>query len=292
MKTLGFVGVGAMGRGMCDNLIDKSGLPLSLYDINPDNADYFKGRAEIMPSSLSVFEKSDAVFLSLPNSDIVNAVAGEFLNAGAAGKIVIDVSTSLPIATKALYEKFKACGGAFIDAPLLGGPANTAAGDAPCIVSGDRDKVDAVWRLIACYADPIDYLGASGTAHTAKLAMNFLGLGYATLVAQTFPLMEKLGVDARNLYEVMKPHYGTFAFNFYGNKTINRDYHLDFALGLGLKDMNYVKALYDQFNVPGFMLDGMIDLLRVSLKDGNGDKDYSRCAATMYQFLGLDPENK
>ena len=62
---------------------------------------------------------------------------------------------------------------------------------------------------------------------------------------------------------------------------------MDCALKLGLKDMVYVKKLYEEFNVPAFALDGILNLLRTSLKDGKGAKDFSQCAETMYEFFGL-----
>ena len=63
---------------------------------------------------------------------------------------------------------------------------------------------------------------------------------------------------------------------------------MDFALELALKDMTYVKRLYDKFNVPAFLLDGGLDLMRAAVKDGRGKHDTSEIAATMYEYLGLE----
>lgn len=92
---------------------------------------------------------------------------------------------------------------AFIDAPLLGGPDDTVAGSAPCIIVGDKEFIDRVMDLIGCYASPIDYVGKSGDAHLIKLAMNFRGLSYAVITAQMFSLMEKMGIDAKKLFSIM-----------------------------------------------------------------------------------------
>ncbi|HHT64781.1 MAG TPA: NAD(P)-dependent oxidoreductase [Clostridiales bacterium] len=290
MKRIGFIGVGAMGRGMCENLIQKSGCPMTIFDINQDNANYFSGKAAIASSPAEVLHNSDVLFLSLPNSDVIGKVTDEFFREGVKGKTVIDVSTSYPMATKQLYARFKDEGGVFIDAPLMGGPADTLAGNSPCMVSGDKEEIDKIMHLIECYASPIDYVGESGNAHTIKLAMNFTGLTYAVITAQMFPLMEKMGIDTKNLFRIMNEgSFGNWVFDFYGNKVVNRNYRMDFALELGLKDMTYVKKLYEDFNVPAFTLDGVLDLLRTSLKDGKGKKDFSECAATMYEYLGLNP---
>ena len=157
------------------------------------------------------------------------------------------------------------------------------------MISGDKEDVDSVMDIIACYATPIDYFGPIGSAHTVKIAMNFTGLMYAALTAQMFPLMEKLGIDTKNLFKVMSEGpFGNEPFNFYGRKFVEKDYHLDFALELALKDMVYMKRLYDKFNVPAFLLDGGLNLMREAVKEGRGKHDTSEIAAVVYRYLGLD----
>ena len=288
MQSVGFVGVGKMGRGMCDNIV-KKGYPTTVYDMDPEALAYFGDSATVASSSLEAFLASDVTFLSLPNSIVVEAVAGEFLKEDVSGKTVVDASTSYPESTKELHAKFTAAGGQFIDAPLLGGPADTAAATAPCMISGDPDAVEAVRDIVSSYATRLDYMGAIGSAHTVKIAMNFQGLMYAALAAQMFPLMEKLGIDTKNLYRIMNEGpFGNRVFDFYGRKFVEKDYHMDFALEMALKDMVYMKRLYEQFNVPAFLLDGGLCLLREAVKDGRGKHDTSEMAAVVYEYLGLD----
>lgn len=288
MRSVGFIGLGNMGRGMCENII-KQGYPVTLYDQDAAKMDYFAGRAACADSSLSVFTASKVIFLSLPNSDVIEKVVGEFLKQGFSGQTVVDTSTSYPESTKSLHKLIKEQGGHFLDAPLLGGPADTAAGTAPCMISGDKDDADAVMDIIKCYAEPVNYFGPIGNAHTVKLAMNFTGLMYAALLAQMFPLIEKLGIDTKHLFEIMNDKtFGNGVFNFYGRKFVNKDYHMDFALELALKDMNYVKRLYDKYNVPAFLLDGGINLMREAVKEGRGTHDTSEIAAVMYEYFKLN----
>ena len=101
--------------------------------------------------------------------------------------------------------------------------------------------------------------------------------------------MEKLGIDTRNLYKVMNDGpFGNPVFEFYGRKFVDKDYHLDFTLEMALKDMVYMKQLYEKFNVPAFLLDGGQSLLREAVKEGRGKKDTSEMAAVVYEYLGLD----
>ena len=234
MRSVGFVGVGKMGRGMCDNIVRK-GYPTTVFDMDPGSLAHFEGRATTASSSLEVFLASDVTFLSLPNSDVIEAIAEEFLEEGVTGKTIVDTSTSYPESTKQLHARFTAAGGQFIDAPLLGAPGDTAAGTAPCMISGDQDAVDSVRDIVGSYATPIDYVGPIGYAHTVKIAMNFQGLMYAALAAQMFPLMEKMGIDTKNLFRIMNDGpFGNGVFDFYGPKFVEKNYRMDFALEMAL----------------------------------------------------------
>ena len=289
MARIGFIGVGKMGRGMCHNLIN-AGHEMVVFDLDPENTGWFEGRAAIAPSALEACRNADIIFLSLPNSETVESVVGELIADGAAGKTVVDASTSDPDSTRKLCARLKSAGANMVDAPLLGGPDDTMAGNAPCIISGDKETADRLIPIISAYASPIDYFGEIGSAHTVKLAMNFTGLMYAALMAQMFPLMEKQGIDIQNLFKVMNEGpFGNWVFNFYGRKYVERDYHMDFSLGLALKDMTYMKRMYEKQNVPAFLLDGGLDLLRAAVKDGRASADYSEIAATMREYLGLEP---
>jgi len=292
MKNVGFIGLGMMGSGICSNLI-KQGNNLIVFDINENALKSFKDKANIAENSIEVFKKSDYIFLSLPNSDIVEKVVGEFISLGVRNKKVIDLSTSYPLSTRNLYKIFKKQGGSYIDAPLLGGPAEAAAGELTALVSGDKTDVDDIHDLIMSYCKHYDYVGESGNAHLIKIAMNFTGLMYAALLCQVFPLMEKYGINTKNLFEIMNGEiFGNWVFDFYGKKVVNKDYHLDFSLELALKDMCYMKRLYDEFNTPAFLLDGGLNLMRNAVKDGRSKQDMSSIAATMYEYLGLDTGEK
>ena len=67
MRSVGFVGVGKMGRGMCENIV-KKGYPTTVYDGDPDALACFRDKATTASSSLEVFLASDVTFLSLPSS--------------------------------------------------------------------------------------------------------------------------------------------------------------------------------------------------------------------------------
>ena len=109
-KHIGFIGLGNMGRGMCRNLI-RAGHTLTVFDTSEAAAEAFRGQAEIAGSVAQVGQNSDVLFLSLPNSNIVESVVAQLLETGLEGKILLDTSTSYPLSTQKLAQQVKEAGG-------------------------------------------------------------------------------------------------------------------------------------------------------------------------------------
>ncbi|MCD8170523.1 MAG: NAD(P)-dependent oxidoreductase [Clostridiales bacterium] len=286
-RRIGFIGVGNMGKGICHNVI-LAGHEVSVFDVDRERSERFSGQAHICSTLEDVCAGSDILFLSLPNSGIVEKVMDTVFSLGVKGKLVIDLSTSDPVSTRKLYGRMKALGGDFVDSPLIAGPQDAWDKTLTAVVAGDKEVVDSYDDLFLSYCKSYDYVGGSGNGHLVKLAQNWAGLLQAVLYAQLYPVMSHYGLEAETLFDVLNTEFfDNWFFRFYSKKYVNRTYDLDFSLDLGLKDLMYMKKLCDEIGVPGFMLDGAIDLCRITLKgkqDGHEVKDMSSIADTMYKL--------
>lgn len=287
MRKIGFVGLGNMGRGICHNLI-LAGNELNVFDLSREAMETFAEEAYLCRSAQEACSRSQVIFLSLPNSEAVESTVESFLEQGVAGKLIVDLSTSDPLSTRRLYARVKEAGGDFVDSPLIAGPQEAWEGTLSIVTAGDRDVVEAYDDLFRSYSRSCEYVGESGSGHLVKLAQNWAGLSQAILYAQIYAVMERYGIPAEKLYGILNTEFfDNWFFQFYSRKYVNRDYRMDFALNLGLKDLTYVKRLCDAIQVPGFMLDGAIDLCRVAMKEGRDRgirQDMSHVADTMYQY--------
>lgn len=290
MKKVGFIGLGNIGKGICGNLI-KHGYELAVYDVYRPAMERFEGRAYLAADPVDVLKNSEAVFLSLPKTEVVEATVEAFLEAGVEGKMIIDTSTSYPTSTRKLYEKVKAAGGKMIDAPLMAGPDEAEAGVLDIVVGGDEEDYEAAKELFDTYCATYKRVGPIGNGHLLKLAMNFIGLSEALLFAQLFPVMEKAGITPAELFKVFDESVlKNWTSDFYTRKYMDRNYRLDFALALGTKDLSYMKRIYDDYNIPGFILDGALELCNASLKEqvpGEPPIDMSYPCETIYRMLGM-----
>lgn len=290
MARIGFVGLGNIGKGICKNLIE-AGNELTVFDVSEKAMERFKGKAVLAGGLEEVCRNSEYIFLSLPNSQVVEHAIDVFIKEGIEGKTIIDTSTSYPVSTRKQYKRVKEAGGEFVDAPLMTGPQEAEEGTLDIVIGGDKEVVEGLSFLFETYCKKYSYVGGIGNGHLAKLAINFCGLSQALLFAQLYPVMAKYGFGQEELYNILNCEtLDNWVFQFYSDKYVKKDYRLDFALALGLKDLSYMKKLFEELNIPGFMLDGALDMCRVALKSQKPGEilDFSYPCQTMYEFVGID----
>ena len=285
MQKIGFIGLGNMGGRLCDAII-RGGFDVSVFDLREDVRASYESRATVSPSADALLDSCDTICLSLPSSKEIEPLVSAWVEKDLSGKTIVDFSTSHPMSTKALYAKVIAAGGRYADVPVVGTPAGAEKGTLVVPFGGDRDVFEEIRPLVSCFGDKYEYMGPSGCGDLTKLSINFLGLSYVGLYAMLFPMTEKMGIDNQILQKLIS-NSGTNCgvFQFYSSKMINRTYDMAFSLENAHKDLSYVKEMYESFQVPAFMLDGLLDMLRAGIRDGDGPRDYSASIDTMTRYL-------
>lgn len=286
MKQLGFIGLGKMGRGMCENLL-KKGFSLHIYDQSEDAVQDYALEADICATAADVMDKSEVVFLSLPSSLVVEKVIDSFNAEGLNGKTCVDMSTGDPFYAKRFYEFFKEKGGNYADSPVTGDPGAAARGEINTAFGGDPEVFEQVKPILSAFCRNCVYMGGVGMGDLTKLAANYIGIQYITIYTQIFTLADRMGMEPQRLYDFVLENtgMGCGAMKFHGPKIISGNRDVAFAADLALKDLLYAKKLFDHFNAPSFTLDGAITLLRTALKDEGKGKDITVCADVMKEYL-------
>ena len=287
--NVGFIGLGRMGSGCCSNIIAK-GHRVVVYDLAAGAMQAFRGRAQLARNANEVFEETDVTILSLPGYPEVEAVTAGFLEKLVQGKGVIDISTSSPVSSRRIHERFKAAGGRYLDAPLTGTPAMAAEGTLVVNVGGDVEDYTYYKPLIESFAKTSHYIGPAGSGNIAKLVSNYLAIMYEALYAECFPLAEKAGCDVAKLFEIISDSgvncgmYQNTVPKMCIRKTFDRGFLLDYCL----KDLSYFKLLFDEHKAPSLLLDAGINLFKLGHALGLGQEDASAVAKVSYNNLGLD----
>ncbi|MEF3308597.1 NAD(P)-dependent oxidoreductase [Paenibacillus sp. GYB004] len=289
MKTIGFIGLGRMGSGICRQLIE-GGYTLTVFDINESNSSAFADKAAVASTVEEVLDASSLVFLSLPGSPQVEAIVEQYIAHGVEGKTIVDLSTSYPLSSSKLHAQVKAAGGRFADASLTGTPMHAEQGSLIVTFGGDEDTFAECKPVIDTFASRgVHYVGGPGAGNIAKLANNYLSIMYIALYSEIFPLAEKLGFDTAKLFEIIG-NSGVNCPMYQSNaaKIVNKTYDPSFALDLALKDLSYVKKLFDEHQFPSFVLDGGLNLLRIGHQQGYGANDCSEMARVVRDMMGAE----
>ena len=174
-KSVAVIGLGNMGGGIASCLA-KKGYPLFVYDKSGEKREAFRDCAQPCASAEEAVRAGGTVLLSLPNSKVVEETIAALPDDAVEGKIFMDLSTSFPISTKELAGSLAKKGAVLLDAPLLAGPDEAKAGTLTAMVGGDEAAFTRVSPLLADFCETFSYVGASGSAHTMKIMMNFTGL--------------------------------------------------------------------------------------------------------------------
>src|SRR5579872_3449101 len=140
---VGFIGLGVMGREMAAN-IAKAGHEVSVYDVLPAAVAAMSGmRAATDVASCA--HDAELVITMLPDTPQVESVilgAGGLLENPPLGKLVIEMSTISPSATRAMASKLAAAGIALLDAPVSGGALGAKEARLSIMAGGERAAFD------------------------------------------------------------------------------------------------------------------------------------------------------
>lgn len=210
-RTVGFVGLGNIGEPLCRRLLAR-GVELLVHDVNDAAVARLSDSSAIpLPTPRDVAARADVVFLSLPNSAIIEAVAlGEdgLIRGFTPGKVLIDTSSARPSSTRRLAALFAERGVTMLDAPVSGGVARAKQGQLAVMVGGDRLVFEAHRDLLTAFGDQIFYLGDVGNGHTAKALNNLLSATTLASAVETVLLAERAGLKPAEFIDVVNASSG------------------------------------------------------------------------------------
>jgi 3-hydroxyisobutyrate dehydrogenase len=204
---VGFIGLGAMGRGMAANL-QGAGHELIVNDMVRAAAQPYLDRgATWADTPRELAQQVSLVFTSLPTpTDVQSVGLGEDgLAAGLAdGATWVDLSTNSVDVVRSLAATMKQQGVDFLDAPVSGGPGGAASGRLAIWVGGDQAVFDRYESVFSEMSDELRYIGESGAGTVAKLVHNMASLAQNMVLVEAMTMGMKAGVEPLALWEAIR----------------------------------------------------------------------------------------
>lgn len=278
IKTIGFIGLGNMGKPMAENLI-KKGYALNVFDLNKDVLDDMQGQgATVADSPKAACANADMVISMLPAGEHVKSVymgADGVLADIDSNTVVVDSSTIAAADAREVAEAAKAKGIRFVDAPVSGGTGGAAAGTLTFIVGGETEDFATVKPVLEAMGKNIFHAGGHGAGQVAKICNNMLLGVLMSGTAEAINLGVKNGLDAKTLSDIMLQSSGRNwtleVYNPYPNviETVpsSNGYAGGFMSKLMLKDMNLAKVTADDTGVATPVADQARDMYTKHVED-------------------------
>lgn len=252
--TIGFIGLGIMGRGMARN-IRAAGFPLFVYNRTASRMhDIADSGAQPTQSPADLASRCDIVITCVSDTPDVEAViagATGVLAGLRPGTLVIDMSTISPQTTVSLGERIRAVGGSFLDAPVSGGSEGAAKGTLSIMVGGAAADFERALPVFQAMGKNIVHVGAQGAGQTVKLVNQILVVGNALAMSEALLFAQAGGVDvAKALAAVSGGAAGSWMLSNRGPQILNRDWRPGFTIDLQQKDLRLVLDAADDNGVP------------------------------------------
>ncbi len=289
-QTIGFIGLGIMGRPMARNVL-AAGFALVVYDLMSEPVtELAKLGATAANSPAEVATASDVVLLCLPDSpDVEAAMTGrQGLLAGArSGQIVVDMSTISPVTARALAEKAAAQGVILLDAPVSGGQVGAANGTLSIMVGGDAEALEQIRPVLSAMGKTILHLGDSGAGQVAKACNQLVIAVTIEAVAEAMVLASKAGVDPAKVRAALLGGYANSrVLEGHGERFLARDFTPGFRTRLQYKDLNIALDTGRAYGAPLPAGALVHQLYAAMMARGDGDLDHSALITLIEELAG------
>lgn len=254
MAKVGFIGLGIMGHGMVENLLDK-GHDVVVWNRTTERTQPAEAKgASVADSPAGVASAAEIVMLCVSDTPDVEAVVfGEDgVHAGASeSTLVVDHSTISPKATRAFADRLSATGATWIDAPVSGGSEGAANGTLSVMIGGDADDVARALPFMEAFGSTMTHVGPLGSGQLVKAVNQILVVVTQLGVSEALLLAEAGGLDLdATLAAVEGGAAGSWMLSNRGPQMIERDWRPGFTIDLQQKDLRLVLEAADELGVP------------------------------------------
>ncbi len=241
---IGFVGLGIMGAPMAGHLV-AAGHTVYVNTRSKVPETIAKSAAIQCASPAEVAEKADIIFTMVPDTpDVERVLFGDKgiasgLANGGKGKVVVDMSSISPIATKEFAKKINALGADYLDAPVSGGEVGAKNATLSIMLGGDEAVFTRVKPVLELMGKNINLVGGNGDGQTAKVANQIIVALNIEAVAEALLFAAKAGADPAKVRQALMGGFASSKIlEVHGERMVKRTFDPGFRIELHQKDLN------------------------------------------------------
>jgi 2-hydroxy-3-oxopropionate reductase len=293
-ETVGFIGLGVMGRPMAKHILAKG---FKLVGCNRSRGavdEIVKAGGSAADTPAEVARQATVIITMVPDTpDVEQVLSGDHgvLSAVRRGSVVIDMSSISPVATRRLAADVSKRGATLLDAPVSGGEVGAINATLSIMIGGDAEALKRVRPILECMGNPerIVHIGAEpGSGQVCKIC-NQMAIGGALIgVSEAFAVAQKAGVDLARVREAL---LGGFAasrvLEVHGERMIKKNYVPGFRTRLYQKDLRLANEVAAAHGVAAPATAVVTQLVNALVASGGSDLDYSALGTVLFDLAGL-----
>ena len=293
-ETVGFIGLGVMGRPMARNLL-KTQFPLVVFSRSRGPVDEIVDAGATRASSpADVARQARTIVTMLPDGpDVAQVLEGEsgVFSALQPDSVIIDMSTIAPGTARRLAGNARERGAAMLDAPVSGGEIGAIDGTLSIMVGGDQAALARVRPVLEAMGNPerIVHIGDSGAGQICKACNQLVIGGTLAAVGEAFALAYKTGVDPSKVRTAL---LGGFAasrvLEVHGERLLKDNFKPGFPARLYRKDLGIVLDALSEARSPAPVTAVVQQLLSALLAQQKDHLDYSALATVLFDLARVE----
>ncbi|HML45485.1 MAG TPA: 2-hydroxy-3-oxopropionate reductase [Clostridia bacterium] len=277
--TIGFIGLGIMGKPMAKNLI-RAGHALVVYDLNAKAMEEVCAAGAKPAASVAEVAGQCAVMMTmLPNSPHVRSVCldkGGIASNAKAGSIVIDMSSISPIVSREIARVLSEKGIDMLDAPVSGGEPKAIDGTLSFMVGGKKETFDQYEPVLSTMGASVVWCGEIGAGNVVKLCNQVVVAANIAAVAEAFMLGKKAGVSPETIYKAIRGGLaGSTVMDAKGPMMLADNFQPGFRIDLHIKDLKNVMDTAKDVAAPMLLTGQTMEMMKNLVAYGEGGLDHS-----------------
>jgi len=287
MATVGFVGLGIMGRPMLRNLL-KAGHTVIAYGRTPATLDsVVADGAQRASSNADVGARAEIIITMLPDGPEVEEVvlgANGILSGAKSGSLIprpmiIDMSSISPLVSQKIAAACDAKGVDFLDAPVSGGEPKAIDGTLAIMVGGKPEVFAKAEPILKCLGSSVTLTGPVGAGNTTKLANQIMVACNIAAMGEALTLATRCGLNPEVVVNAVKGGLaGSAVLNAKGPMLIARNFKPGFKINLHQKDLRNALETAEVNHVFLPLTAQVQQMLSSLIANGKGDLDHSAIA--------------
>jgi 2-hydroxy-3-oxopropionate reductase len=295
-ETIGFIGLGIMGRPMAKNLL-KAGFPLVVYDIVAEPVDdvVAAGAARGL-SSKDVAARSDVIITMLPDGpEVESVVLGPegVLEGARPGSLLIDMSSVSPLVAQKVGAACESRGVAFLDAPVSGGEPGAINATLAIMVGGKPQVFERAVPVFQALGKSITLTGPVGAGNVTKLANQIMVACNIAAMGEALVLAAKAGLDPEVVFNAVKGGLaGSNVLNAKAPMVVAGNFKPGFRIRLHQKDLRNALLAAESLKVPLPLTSTVQQMLMGLMNSGRGELDHSAIVTFIEDMAGYQARKR